>query len=109
MTKFLHDQPPTHVLIRMTAECRKICNKDTLCMSTARHGVSAGTYGVMTLFGLLPAGMAWLQRYGGESGTGSSAGMKIELVPGGKLMLGGVGGFAVAVIVYELAHKLHLL
>lgn len=25
----------------------------------------AGTYGVMTLFGLIPAAMAWQQRYGG--------------------------------------------
>ncbi|KIZ03538.1 hypothetical protein MNEG_4420 [Monoraphidium neglectum] len=67
---------------------------------------TAGTYGVLTLFGILPCAMAWSARYGsgaGDSGSGSSSsssksggsessggsggalrGEVVELVPGGK-------------------------
>ncbi|XP_010536150.1 PREDICTED: uncharacterized protein LOC104811210 [Tarenaya hassleriana] len=56
----------------------------------------AGTYGVLVLFGILPAAMAWSDRY-----SGSSIRMP-ELVPGGKLTLSLVMGGAGYVILSEL-------
>eukprot|EP00798_Chlamydomonas_sp_ICE-L_P025865 gene25865-11536_t len=54
----------------------------------------AGTYGVMSLFGILPAGMAWIQRYSGiESDVSAS---KPGLPPPSQLSLGldGLSGMA---------------
>ncbi|KAF7815554.1 putative tyrosine-specific transporter [Senna tora] len=53
----------------------------------------AGTYGVLVLFGIIPAAMSWSDRY---SSSDSSPSVKIpELVPGGRitllLVLGGAG------------------
>jgi hypothetical protein len=58
--------------------------------------VQAGTYGVLVLFGILPAAMAWSERYNGTTLT------QIRIVPGGMVTLVGVGGIAAAVIVNEL-------
>lgn len=59
----------------------------------------AGTYGVLVLFGILPAAMAWSDRY---SISPSSSVKLPELVPGGKLTLSLVIGGAGSVILSEL-------
>jgi len=46
---------------------------------------NGGTYGVMTLFGILPAAMAWAQRYG--EGRDPDTAFAEEALPGGKLTL----------------------
>lgn len=72
------------------------------CFSAAGDLISAapaGTYGVLTLFGIMPAAMAWRQRY---NNNGQSEGQH-EVVPGGKLVLLCIGGAAAGVIGNELA------
>ncbi|PQQ16239.1 uncharacterized protein Pyn_00815 [Prunus yedoensis var. nudiflora] len=64
----------------------------------------AGTYGVLVLFGILPAAMSWSDRY-----SSSSPAMKLpvpQLVPGGRLTLSLVLGGAACVIFSELLEKL---
>ncbi|CAL1403451.1 unnamed protein product [Linum trigynum] len=62
----------------------------------------AGTYGVLVLFGILPAAMAWSDRY-----SSTSLSMKLpELVPGGKVTLSLLIGGAGSVILSELVEKL---
>lgn len=56
---------------------------------------AAGTYGVLVLFGIIPAVMTWSERYAGT--TISS----IRIVPGGKSTIFLVGGFAGFVILRE--------
>ncbi|CAN6848570.1 unnamed protein product [Brassica oleracea] len=56
----------------------------------------AGTYGVLVLFGLLPAAMSWSDRYVISSSTAT------QLVPGGKVTLSLVMGAAGYVIVSEV-------
>lgn len=56
----------------------------------------AGTYGVLVLFGILPAAMSWSDRYVVSSSTAT------QLVPGGKVMLSVVMGAAGYVIVSEI-------
>jgi len=55
----------------------------------------AGTYGVLVLFGVIPALMAWSERYSRTTLT------SVQIVPGGRLTLIMVGGCAAAVIVTE--------
>ena len=58
----------------------------------------AGTYGVLVLFGLVPAAMAWRERYDKEMLS------LWKVVPGGRPVLLGVGTVAALVIgneVYE--------
>lgn len=55
----------------------------------------AGTYGVLVLFGVLPAMMAWSERYGGTTVTST------QIVQGGRLSLICIGGLAGAVILAE--------
>uniref|UniRef100_A0A7N0UZG9 Tyrosine-specific transport protein n=1 Tax=Kalanchoe fedtschenkoi TaxID=63787 RepID=A0A7N0UZG9_KALFE len=57
----------------------------------------AGTYGVLVLFGILPAAMSWADRY--SSGNQS---MIPDVVPGGKLTLSLVMGGAGLVILSEI-------
>ncbi|GMP91601.1 hypothetical protein CsSME_00042227 [Camellia sinensis var. sinensis] len=59
----------------------------------------AGTYGVLVLFGILPAAMAWSDRYSNSSESSSKLPL---LVPGGKLTLSLVIGGAGFVIFSEL-------
>jgi tyrosine-specific transport protein len=70
----------------------------------------AGTYGVMTLYGMLPAAMSWSERYSGgtsssSSGSGSSGGAwtglveRAVLVPGGRGVLLVKAAAALAVVV----------
>ncbi|KAL6757349.1 Tryptophan/tyrosine permease family-domain-containing protein [Haematococcus lacustris] len=59
----------------------------------------AGTYGVMTLFGLLPAAMAWSQRLPGSQ---SRPATHTRLMAGGNAVLIGVGAIALAVIFNEV-------
>lgn len=62
----------------------------------------AGTYGVLVLFGILPAAMSWSDRYSDSS----SGYLKLpELVPGGKLTLSLVIGGAGLVILTEVIDK----
>ncbi|PON59204.1 Tryptophan/tyrosine permease [Parasponia andersonii] len=61
----------------------------------------AGTYGVLVLFGILPAAMSWSDRY-----SALSPSMNLpRLVPGGKLTLSIVLGGAGYVIFSELLEK----
>ncbi|KFK26400.1 hypothetical protein AALP_AA8G243700 [Arabis alpina] len=62
----------------------------------------AGTYGVMVLFGILPAAMSWSDRYSASSSTATSL---PQLVPGGKLTLSLVMGAAGYVILSEIVEK----
>ncbi|XP_076882578.1 uncharacterized protein LOC143531077 [Bidens hawaiensis] len=61
----------------------------------------AGTYGVLVLFGVLPAAMSWSDRYSGSSLSSSIP----ELVPGGRFTLSLVLGGAGYVIVSELLDR----
>ncbi len=73
------------------------CNKTRPC----RH---AGTYGVMTIFGVLPAAMAWQVR---SSSSSSEGGFKAEeLVPGGAASLAAVVVVSLGIIGNQLAHTL---
>ncbi|CAN1145432.1 Tyrosine-specific transport system [Linum perenne] len=63
----------------------------------------AGTYGVLVLFGILPAAMAWSDRY---SRTSSLMKVQQELVPGGKVTLSLLIGGAGSVILSELVEKI---
>ncbi|KAF6265945.1 Tryptophan/tyrosine permease [Scenedesmus sp. NREL 46B-D3] len=58
---------------------------------------TAGTYGVLTLFGIQPAAMAWNARY-----SSSSMPQSQQLVPGGKAALLSIGGAAAGVILNEM-------
>jgi hypothetical protein len=62
------------------------------------HDALAGTYGVLTLFGIQPAAMAWSARYG----SNSSMQAQQQIVPGGKAVLLAVGGAATGVIMNEV-------
>ncbi|XP_050237776.1 uncharacterized protein LOC126687302 [Mercurialis annua] len=58
----------------------------------------AGTYGVLVLFGILPAAMAWSDRY-----SSSSPSVKLaELLPGGRITLSFVIGGAGFIILSEI-------
>jgi tyrosine-specific transport protein len=79
--------------------------------------LGAGTYGVLTLFGILPAAMAWQSRYGSqqqeqgqEQGQQQGPGAQScqPLLPGGAPVLIAVGGAAGAVIAHEVVGLLHL-
>lgn len=62
----------------------------------------AGTYGVLILFGILPAAMSWSDRY-----SKPSEAVKLpELVPGGKITLALVAGSAGFVILSEILENL---
>lgn len=61
-------------------------------------------YGVMTLFGIIPAAMAWQQRYGTNANADGktridSAPARAEMVPGGQTVLLLVAAAAAYVIV----------
>ncbi|WIA32010.1 hypothetical protein OEZ86_002863 [Tetradesmus obliquus] len=62
---------------------------------------TAGTYGVLTLFGIQPAAMAWSARYGSSSSS-SSMQQTQRMVPGGKVALLAIGGAAAGVILNEV-------
>ena len=64
---------------------------------------AAGTYGVMALFGLLPAAVAGVARR--RASSSSSSFSPPPLVPGGDAVLFAVGGIAAAVIVNETASR----
>ena len=63
----------------------------------------AGTYGVLVLFGIIPAAMAWSERYSGT--TLSSQ----RVVPGGQPMLVAVAAAAAGVIGREVLLSASLL
>ncbi|XP_073265593.1 LOW QUALITY PROTEIN: uncharacterized protein [Populus alba] len=65
----------------------------------------AGTYGVLVLFGIIPAAMAWSDRY-----SSSSTSIKLQqLVPGGKVTLSLVMGAAGFIILSEILENfMHL-
>ena len=56
----------------------------------------AGTYGVLVLFGLIPAAMAWRERHDQEMMS------LVRIMPGGRPLLLGLGGLAGAVICNEI-------
>ena len=57
----------------------------------------AGTYGVLSLFGILPCAMVWSERYGGTTLS------QRQVVPGGRPVLVGVAAAAAGIIVRQLA------
>ncbi|XP_016548032.1 tyrosine-specific transport system isoform X2 [Capsicum annuum] len=61
----------------------------------------AGTYGVLVLFGLLPAAMSWSDRYSESAQTPNI----LPLVPGGKITLSLVFGGAAFVILSEIVEN----
>ncbi|KAM0010072.1 putative amino acid/polyamine transporter 2 [Helianthus debilis subsp. tardiflorus] len=65
----------------------------------------AGTYGVLVLFGVLPAAMAWSDRYSSSSLSSNIP----ELVPGGRftlsLVIGGAGYVIVSELLDSFMHK----
>ncbi|OAY57905.1 tyrosine-specific transport protein [Manihot esculenta] len=64
----------------------------------------AGTYGVLVLFGIFPAAMAWSDRYSSSSST-----VKLpQLVPGGRITLSLVMGGAGYIILSELRQNFGL-
>ncbi|CAN8300662.1 unnamed protein product [Cochlearia groenlandica] len=62
----------------------------------------AGTYGVLVLFGFLPAAMSWSDRYSVSSSTATSL---PQLVPGGKLTLSLVMAASGYVILSEVVQN----
>uniref|UniRef100_A0A803PY02 Tyrosine-specific transport protein n=1 Tax=Cannabis sativa TaxID=3483 RepID=A0A803PY02_CANSA len=62
----------------------------------------AGTYGVLVLFGVVPAAMSWSDRY---SSSSPSSMLLPQLVPGGKITLSIILGGAGYVIFSELLEK----
>lgn len=62
---------------------------------------NAGTFGILTLFGILPASMAWVQRYDSDAEP-----VVPPIVPGGRATLGAMIGAAGVVIVVEVYEKL---
>lgn len=56
----------------------------------------AGTYGVLVLFGIMPAIMAWQERYEGKAIS------SIRVLPGGRPILLLVGGSATLIVLREL-------
>ena len=62
---------------------------------------TAGTYGILTLFGIIPAWMAWVQRYGGGLGPAVP-----DSLPGGKATLAGMVIVASAVVGVETWERL---
>lgn len=75
--------------------------------------LNAGTYGVLTLFGILPAAMAWQSRYGSQQQQqgqqqGPGAQSCQPLLPGGAPVLLAVGGAAAAVIAREVVGLMHV-
>ncbi|KAK4753723.1 hypothetical protein SAY87_001827 [Trapa incisa] len=67
----------------------------------------AGTYGVLVLFGILPAAMSWSDRY--SSSTNSSSLRLPELVPGGRItlavLIGGSGFVIISELLENFSHK----
>nr|XP_043628497.1 tyrosine-specific transport protein-like [Erigeron canadensis] len=62
----------------------------------------AGTYGVLVLFGVLPAAMSWSDRYSSSSVSSNLP----QLVPGGRITLSLILGGAGYVIISELIENL---
>jgi tyrosine-specific transport protein len=55
-----------------------------------------GTFGILTLFGIIPAAMVWTERYGDSTVS------HVQLVPGGRPALLLVGGIAAGIIGREV-------
>ena len=64
----------------------------------------AGVYGILVLFGVVPALMAWGSRYGTDALEADEAAP--EAVPGGRASLGAIAGFAAAIIGLETYGRL---
>ena len=64
----------------------------------------AGVYGILVLFGVVPALMAWGSRYGAAALDADEAAP--EAVPGGRASLGAIAGFAAAIIGLETYGRL---
>jgi hypothetical protein len=92
--------------VRCTTPCAT-CQLLTATRGRRARIAGAGTYGVLTLFGLLPCAMAWVARYRDGSSSGSAS--KVELVPGGKPVLLLIAGAAAAVIGNEVVETARVL
>ena len=68
---------------------------------------NAGTFGILVLFGMVPAAMAWQSRYGGgDDGAGENAAP--EMLPGGRFTLGAMGAAAAAIVALVSYERLSL-
>lgn len=65
---------------------------------------NAGTFGILTLFGIIPAWMTYNMRYGQDAEP-----VVPEAIPGGKITLGAMAGGATLVIALEIAEKFGVL
>ncbi|KAH7560804.1 hypothetical protein JRO89_XS10G0109700 [Xanthoceras sorbifolium] len=63
----------------------------------------AGTYGVLVLFGILPAAMSWSDRYSNSSPSVKSQ----KLVPGGRITLSLVMGGSGYIILSQIINNFH--
>jgi len=71
---------------------------------------NAGTFGILVLFGIIPAAMAWQQRYGGANDPYASDGDQLlavsPMLPGGRLTLGLMAGGAAGIVALESYERL---
>ena len=68
---------------------------------------NAGTFGILTLFGMVPAAMAWESRYGeGSTLPGEGENAVPAVLPGGRATLGVMGFGAAAIVALESYEKL---
>ena len=77
------------------------CSDPTLFFAAIDN---AGAFGILTLFGIFPAAMAWQQRYGPEA----SPAMEPAL-PGGRLTLATMGALAAGIVGVQAWERLSLL
>lgn len=66
----------------------------------------AGLYGVAVLFGVLPAAMAWRQRYSVDAALATAS---VPALPGGRAGLALMMGLPLALIGYNSLGMLHIL
>ena len=67
---------------------------------------NAGTFGILTLFGMVPAAMAWQSRYGDEFANGDGDLAVPAVLPGGRVVLGGMAAAAAGVVALETWEKI---
>lgn len=66
----------------------------------------AGLYGVAVLFGILPAAMAWRQRYASDASLATAT---VPTLPGGRVGLAVMMGLPITLIGYNSLAMLHIL
>lgn len=77
--------------------CLKLDLQHAICADAC---LQAGTYGVLVLFGVMPAAMVYSERNWGSTISA------IRVMPGGTALVFAVGGTAAAIIGNELVHAI---